>query len=505
MGAVDIGRLRVRGPPHLAAWTAFAIEDACRTALPDSERLVLVRRLDLGRSGRDRNAQAAALRRGYDLATAGARHGGDDGAGAANCVWFASHAEARRLLLAALLAGKRPTDWFWRLAVPDWAGEGGEPWLAHEIQAALAGEEAVDLVGLVTLALDAGAVEALVRVLSGPAPAPVRAWPGEGEAPRAIAMLSTPRSTGQAESAPAPARETVARLRNRLPPILVERVEPLVRRIGIGRRASAILLERLLLIASPPLAMAPALLRELIDRWCEDIESPAAQPSRAAISTAPAPHRDSATQSRDTAPGRAATGIARDRPDVQAPPALALALALAPVPNLKPTASPAEPGIHPLLRQSLEERRSAAAGLWLAVPALIHLGFRSWLSARPDLLDGDPGRTLIRTIATHHRVAPGDPALAPLALSDGDFEPPAWALLWRTGLDRWLRRRARFTLDRLVWRPGWLRLAEDRLTIRFPPSAADIRLRRHALDVDPGWTDWLGLSVRYLYAERTGP
>jgi len=36
----------------------------------------------------------------------------------------------------------------------------------------------------------------------------------------------------------------------------------------------------------------------------------------------------------------------------------------------------------------------------------------------------------------------------------------------------------------------------------FPPAAADIRLRRHALDVDPGWTDWLGLAVRYLYAER---
>jgi hypothetical protein len=499
MGAVDIGRLRVRGPPHLAAWTAFAIEDACRTALPDSERLVLVRRLDLGRSGRNRSAQTAALRRGYDLATAGARHGGDDRAGAANCVWFASRAEARRLLLAALLVGKRPSAWFWRLAVPDWAGEAGEPWLAREVHAALASEEAGDLVGLVMLALDAGAVEALVRVLSGPATAPVRAWPGEAEAPSASAASPTRRSAGQAESAPATAQETVARLRSRLPPILVESVELLVRRIGIGRRASAILLERLLLIASPPLAMAPALLRELIDRWCEDIASPAPPPSRGVPVPRTIPGSDPPSPRRSAAIAKAAIDVAPERPNAEPP------LAPARDPNHAPPTPSAEPGIHPLLRQSLEERRSAAAGLWLAIPALIHLGFRSWLGARPDLLAGDPGRTLIRTIAAHHLVPPGDPALAPLELPDGDFEPPAWALLWRAGLDRWLRRRARVTLDRLVWRGGWLRFAEDRLTIRFPPQVADIRLRRHALDVDPGWTDWLGLSVRYLYAERTGP
>ena len=34
----------------------------------------------------------------------------------------------------------------------------------------------------------------------------------------------------------------------------------------------------------------------------------------------------------------------------------------------------------------------------------------------------------------------------------------------------------------------------------FTPGSR--RGQRVALDVDPGWTDWLGLSVRYLYAER---
>lgn len=497
MGAVDIGRLRVRGPPHLAAWTAFAIEDACRTALPDGERLVLVRRLDLGRNARTRRAQAAALRRSYDEATAAARHGGMDGAEAANCVWFASRAEARLLLLAALLAGRRSSAWFWRLAVPDWGGQSAEPWLAHEIEAALAAEEAQDIVALVMLAVEAGAVETLVRALGGMTAVQSRARPDGAAATSAIAASALRRRAGEGEAAHAAAeRETVTRLRERLPPALVETVELLVRRIGIAHRASAILIERLLLIGSPSLALAPPLLRALVDRWCGEI-APPATPRGSASKPPPAalPRLDSVAPASPTNASR--TEVDGTAPIVEAAPKAR------PTPE-KPAPAPVEPTARPLLRDANEERRSAAAGLWLAIPSLIHMGFREWLEERPTLLCGDPGRTLIRTIAARHRVLPDDPALAPLALSDEGFEPPAWALLWRAGLDRWLRRRARVPLDRLVWRSGWLRWADDRLVVRFPPQAADIRLRRHALDVDPGWTAWLGLSVRYLYSERTG-
>ena len=142
--------------------------------------------------------------------------------------------------------------------------------------------------------------------------------------------------------------------------------------------------------------------------------------------------------------------------------------------------------------------------LWLVIPSLIRMGFREWLAERPDLLCDDPGRTLLRLIARHHRVGADDPAFLPLAAEE-EKEPPEWALLWRFGLDRWLRRNARVPLHGLVWRRGWLRLDEDRLSVRFPPAEADLRLRRRALDVDPGWTDWLGLVVRYAFAERTGP
>jgi hypothetical protein len=144
---------------------------------------------------------------------------------------------------------------------------------------------------------------------------------------------------------------------------------------------------------------------------------------------------------------------------------------------------------------------SPAAGLWLAVPALIRLGWREWLLARPELIGTDPGRTLVAMLAAHHRVAWEDPTLAPLAFAEPP-PAPAWADAWRRALARHLRREARLGLQALVWRPGRIVWHEERLVVRFPPAAADLRLRRRALDADPGWVDWLGLSVRFLFSDE---
>jgi hypothetical protein len=152
------------------------------------------------------------------------------------------------------------------------------------------------------------------------------------------------------------------------------------------------------------------------------------------------------------------------------------------------------------LPRLFDEAESPFAGLWLVVPILIRLGFRDWLAEHPDLAAADGGRRLIRAIARHHGVDPEDPASLPLtecAPDDPDFARP-----WRIGLDFYLWRRARIRLREVVHRKGWLRQTEERLVIRFDPDSVDLRLRRHALDIDPGWTDWLGLSIRYRYAER---
>jgi hypothetical protein len=498
MAEVAIGRLRVRGPPESAARTAFLIEDGCRTEIPDSSRLILVRRLDLGPSAKRRGEQAALIRRAYDDALLGARHGGSDGAGDSNCVWFATRAEARRLLLAALLAGKRPAAWFWRLAVAEWRGQSAEEWLGTLAAPALRGGGEPDLLEIVTLAVEAGAVEMLVRVLAGP---PCLS-PAAAPAPDVRDLLATRaeapagRSGAPAASAEAETLEAVLRLRARLAPAFAARVEEVARRIGPGSRPAALLLERLLLVASPSLALAPALLRELAHGYAGFVAVPAPEPA-ANSADAPSVLPSQSESGPDHSPEiLSRTAASRE---AEAPAARRREQAKAPEEPSRADQILAEPPASPVLA---EEAESGAAGLWLVIPSLIRMGFREWLAERPDLLCDDPGRTLLRLIARHHRVSADDPAFLPLAVEEKK-EPPEWALLWRLGLDRWLRRNARLPLHALVWRRGWLRFDGDKLSVRFPPAAADLRLRRRALDVDPGWTDWLGLVVRYAFAERT--
>ena len=105
--------------------------------------------------------------------------------------WFASRAEARRLLLAALLAGRRPEAWYWRLAVPDWRGRPLEPWLGALLSDALAGDGEPGLLDIVTLAVEADAVEILLRLLAEPAGAAEAPAPGR-EAAAAICRSESP-------------------------------------------------------------------------------------------------------------------------------------------------------------------------------------------------------------------------------------------------------------------------------------------------------------------------
>jgi hypothetical protein len=492
--------LRLRGPPEHAARAAFYIEDACRTELRDGERLVLIRRLALGAgaAAADQPGRAACLRRAFEQATRDSRHGGSDSAAAANCVWFASRAEARLLFLRELLAGRRPGGWYWALAVPEWRGRTLAQWLGLVLAEALAGTSGDDPAALVRLAVEAGAADLVVEALAQGAAAasPVTAPPAT--APTATAppaVLPVDRLPSRAAIAAPVARSvTIAhhklmlvRLRAGLPPAIAAAIETVCRRMGSGSRAASLLLERLLVKASPSLALSPVLLGELTRAYADFLagrdsggEAPArvesVPPFRPALLSPVPTGRTAAAQ---TEPAVAAevprSAPAAGRPGEAVPP------------SAQAEAQP--PGVASV---TAAEARSPAAGLWLVLPALVRMG----------LLAGDPGRNLLWAIAAHHRVAPDDPALAPLEPGEPWTDPPLWARLWRTGLDRWLRRRARISLASLVWKPGWLWTIDDRLMVRFPLSAIDLRLRRRALDVDPGWTDWIGLSVRYAFADR---
>src|SRR4051812_33788129 len=117
MRAVAVRRLSLRVPSgHLAASRQRA-EDALYLAAPDETRLVLIRRLDLGRLASHAQAHAWTGRAAAGLAEQRARavHAAQPGAEDADAVWFRSLDEARELLLLLLAAGRQPAAWFWRL------------------------------------------------------------------------------------------------------------------------------------------------------------------------------------------------------------------------------------------------------------------------------------------------------------------------------------------------------------------------------------------------------
>jgi hypothetical protein len=167
---------------------------------------------------------------------------------------------------------------------------------------------------------------------------------------------------------------------------------------------------------------------------------------------------------------------------------------------------------------------SLFAGLLFLIPILERLGFDEALVAQPALTEVDFPARLLRFIGS--RV--GLPAEDPLALGFADFDPGAalpneWEmpeaarrelafpvprqhlnsplLAWLTATRRWCRRRARIGLVSLICRPGKVVVSRTHLEISFDLRAVDIRLRRLALDVDPGWVRWLGRVVQFHYGE----
>jgi hypothetical protein len=169
------------------------------------------------------------------------------------------------------------------------------------------------------------------------------------------------------------------------------------------------------------------------------------------------------------------------------------------------TATPGEqrPRVRPRDAASAEplaEHVSRGAGVLLVIRALDRLGLGARLERDADAAASGFGRHLLRHIAAHARVAPDDALFTLVTAPDPPPSPDALRA-WRVGLDRWLRRRVRLRLSDLACRRGWLHQADTTLLVRFPLGAADVRLRRLALDSDPGWVPWLGLAVRYQFRD----
>jgi hypothetical protein len=79
---------------------------------------------------------------------------------------------------------------------------------------------------------------------------------------------------------------------------------------------------------------------------------------------------------------------------------------------------------------------------------------------------------------------------------------PAQAEVWLHGCRRWLRRGPGVGLASLVRRPGRVAWSPTHIDVVFDLAGADLRVRRHGLDIDPGWLPWFGRVVAFHYIDR---
>lgn len=494
MTRVAVSRLRVRGPPDAARRATARTEQALRLAARDGERLLVLRRLPLGRlpvigGAALWDARAAAALRD---AEARALHALAPGAALADAVWFASVAEARWLLLRELAAGRRAEAWFWRLAVPDWCGASLPDWVPRLLVRALADPEAeIALARAVLRLVQDGHLVPLLAALDG-APEPPRAVRPPPEA-WAASMPTAPSA--------APILSLARRLIARLPPTLPAILRDTMRLWPDQGRAARWLVRLMLLATAPEAETQPALLTLLV----EMVLTEAAPPVATAPPPAPLPQVSPAKHvgGSAAAPADPHAPIFRPTPDMPERP-----LGGTPAPPL--LRAPDRPFLARLTSPApanaeaprSDEVFTRAGGLLLLVRPLAHMGLPAWLERHPDLATGGFARALLHHIALRQRMAPDDPLIA--LLGETALEHPALDT-WRIGLDRWLRRRVRRRLAQVVRRPGWLTIVEDHLALRFPADAADLNLRRLALDADPGWVPWLGLAIRYEFRDYPAP
>lgn len=493
MRAVTVRRLNLRVPYGHLAESRQRVEDALWLAAPDETRLVILRRLDLGRLPANANGAAWTDRAQRSIADRRARavHGAQPGAEHADAVWFRSADEARTLLLLLLASGRHPAAWFWRLAVPDWRDRQFRQWLADWAAVARCEPAAeVALARAVIEAVRAGFSAAIMPALDECA-ARVRDAPLATPQPAGMARVHDPQAdVGQAASLLARHDAVVRR----------EIARTLAGR-SVGRAAAAQLARLALVAAAPELAGHADYLMALADALVARLRDSGAAPFVASHwlaepAQAPAPDPPAASTRQRTVPPEAMQPAQGTEP----PPA-----ARQPVPSRAGhtlAADQAEPDKagSPAAPMPDGELHSHGAGVLLAIRALDRLGLGAWLAGDADAAAAGFGRHLLRHIALCARLPPEDCLFGVL---DCPATAPDTAALhaWRAGLDRWLRRRVRVRLSDLARRRGWLLRAETSLTVRFPVQSADLRLRRMALDVDPGWVAWLGLSVRYHFSE----
>lgn len=428
------------------------LEDALRTAtLSDSDRLVLVRRLDLGQLSARASATEWSRRveQTFQRARVVPVRFDDPAVAAADAVFFPHRHDPWLALAERLVARTDVGAWFWPLAVPGWRAD--QP-VAESLRLcfrALAQQGGLAL----TLRLAArlqprDGLTTLLRALQ-PADigslAPALASPSESRASLPSPLpLPPPSGSTLAPSAPPLASSALALLSAWAPHDLRTR----------WLAATA------LHLAAPSRAglITPARIQEQLDRW-----APHARVSPPAPSAAPASPLASVSPGRVPLPRPVA-------PHSEAPPA---------------------PSTLDISRHA-----TLAGGLFFLIPLLARAGLPALCATLADDEKAALPWAILQLALRHARIS-GDDALV-LALREcppSARRPARWLL----AAHRLSLRLARLPLRALITRPARVSLSPTHVDVFFRPGDADPRIRRAALDLDPGWVPWLGRIVAYHY------
>ncbi len=145
---------------------------------------------------------------------------------------------------------------------------------------------------------------------------------------------------------------------------------------------------------------------------------------------------------------------------------------------------------------------TTAGGLFFIIPLLIRAQFPAYLaSLSPEARAVVPWQ-LFKFVLEHSRIPESDPLFTALR----DLPPPSVRLgNWLLVTHRASRRLTDLTLRQLVARPGLVALSPTHLDVFFRINDADLRIRRAALDLDPGWIPWLSRAIAFHFNRTEAP
>ena len=503
MNAITINRLHLRAERDAHIGARFAVEEALRISSVTDRRLLLIRSMSIGRVARKHAPIriASHVTRQYDEASARALHGNHRDAPMADAVWFRDVEEAHAIFLAWSATGRSTSAWYWQLLLKHPCYHDPVQWVEMRLKHIQRDRStAASLVHSIFEAL--AHVEALpmLRLLAKSA---------LGKTP-----YSTARSDIDPGSSPA-AAYPVSQLAQ--PDISASRKRRLVKLIAValGKKPSrALLLAALDHREAPELMVAAAwlvLMREKPDLAARASELEQLSGEMAAIMrseewlppTLPTKQSDAQRNpSKHTGTSPERDCIERPAKAPIEPELRAAAHAELDLEGPKTTQDPSRDAVGDT------EHYLAGAGLFLVLPTLRRLGFGDWLAARPDYQIDDFAQRFILYLAGCSSKAEAPTFALALGIEDWQSrESPSEEMasefrLWRAAIDGWMKRKTKRRLHDLAERTGWFAFYAGKLRIRYPAGDADIALRRHALDVDPGWVDWLGISVRYRFQDE---